>query len=480
MSHRDRRPCRRARAGGHRSDTGRPVPAGRSARPSGSSPGWGRGRAHGPAKSRAWCRARTRGSATRSGEGLAGADHGSGRSGRARGPGPGRNDAGRRLGLQGRRVCRRRRATQEACHVCSLARARPRNSTALARPSGFAVTAVVAVLTALTALAGAATAAARPFILRPAAIHTVASAVPTHGAAAGDVNPYGLAVVKRSTGRLVRGDVLVSNFNNAANQQGTGSSIVQISPSGGRRVFAVVPRPTATPAVGLTTALVELRRGFVVVGSLPAPGGMSSAATAGALTILGPGGRVVRTITAADINGPWDMTAVDGGARAVLFVTNVLNGTVAGWRRRGPPRHGGAHRALGPAPRDTARALQPGHRPRLCRAHRSQCARSSDRPASASGDGGTLYVADSADNRIAAVPHALTRPRARRRWPHRGQWRRAQGSTRPAHRPGWGHRHRQRRQRQDRPDRARRWCCGRAHAGRERRRRSVRARPDPE
>jgi hypothetical protein len=277
-----------------------------------------------------------------------------------------------------------------------------------ARRSALAMTGAVAALAALAGPAGTALAAARPFILRPAAIHTVASAVPAHGPAAGDVNPYGLAVVRRSTGRLVRGDVLVSNFNNAANQQGTGSSIVQISPSGGHRVFAVVPRPTATPAVGLTTALVELRRGFVVVGSLPAPGGMSSAATSGALTILGSGGRVVRTITAPDINGPWDMTAVDEGGRAILFVTNVLNGTVAG---------GGAvvHRGtvvrivLSVPRRGTPRVLSNQVIAGGFAEHTDPNALVIGPTGVGLGRGGTLYVADSAGNRIAAVPHALTR-----------------------------------------------------------------------
>ena len=94
-------------------------------------------------------------------------------------------------------------------------------------------------------------------------------------------------------------------------------------------MFAVVPPPTATPAVGLTTALVALRNGDVIVGSLPAPGGSSAAMTAGALTILNADGHVVRNLTAPDINGPWDMTAVDDGPLVTLFVTNVLNGTVA-------------------------------------------------------------------------------------------------------------------------------------------------------
>ena len=38
---------------------------------------------------------------------------------------------------------------------------------------------------------------------------------------------------------------------------------------------------------------------------------------------------MVETFSGHHINGPWDMTAVDGGPLAALFVTNVLNGTVA-------------------------------------------------------------------------------------------------------------------------------------------------------
>ena len=41
-------------------------------------------------------------------------------------------------------------------------------------------------------------------------------------------------------------------------------------------------------------------------------------------------GQVLGTFSGKKINGPWDMTASDAGDRAALFVTNVLNGTVAG------------------------------------------------------------------------------------------------------------------------------------------------------
>jgi hypothetical protein len=41
----------------------------------------------------------------------------------------------------------------------------------------------------------------------------VSSAVPGNG----DVNPYGVAIVPVTQGALVKGNMLVSNFNNSAN-----------------------------------------------------------------------------------------------------------------------------------------------------------------------------------------------------------------------------------------------------------------------
>jgi hypothetical protein len=81
--------------------------------------------------------------------------------------------------------------------------------------------------------------------------------------------------------------------------------------------------------VGLTTALAVLQSGWVIVGSLPTADGTSATAQAGCLIVLNPRGRVVETLSGSSINGPWDMTALDLGFEAVLFVTNVLNGTVA-------------------------------------------------------------------------------------------------------------------------------------------------------
>jgi hypothetical protein len=153
----------------------------------------------------------------------------------------------------------------------------------------------------------------------------------------GDINPYGVAVVPHSSGKLVRGHILVSNFNNSQNLQGTGTTIVDIAPDGTLSVFAQIDAaklPGPCPGgVGLTTALSVLRHGWVIVGSLPTTDGTSATARAGCLLVLNNMGKVVETLSGTRfgvrINGPWDMTALDLGDFAELFVTNVLNGTVA-------------------------------------------------------------------------------------------------------------------------------------------------------
>jgi hypothetical protein len=164
----------------------------------------------------------------------------------------------------------------------------------------------------------------------PAQVVTVASTVPSNG----DVNPYGVAVVPASSGNLVQGHILVSNFNNSANLQGTGTTIVDIAPNGTASLFAWIDAsslPGPCPGgVGLTTALAVLRSGWVIVGSLPTTDGTSATAQAGCLIVLNNAGTVVETISDNLINGPWDMAALDMGTTADLFVTNVLNDTVAG------------------------------------------------------------------------------------------------------------------------------------------------------
>jgi hypothetical protein len=161
-------------------------------------------------------------------------------------------------------------------------------------------------------------------------VSVVASTVPANG----DVNPYGIARVPKSNGSLVEGNILVSNFNSVANLQGTGTTIVQVTPEGVVSLFAQIDATTlpgpCPGGVGLSTALWALRSGWVIVGSVPTADGTSATVQAGCLLVLNSSGSVVETFYGSLINGPWDMAALDGGSTANLFVTNVLNGTVAG------------------------------------------------------------------------------------------------------------------------------------------------------
>lgn len=277
--------------------------------------------------------------------------------------------------------------------------------------AGLATTALATTALATTGLATTASAGIRPaagssFLARFHHRTTVASTVPANG----DVNPYGVAVVRQSRGRLHAGSVLVSNFNNKKNLQGTGRTIVQVSPGGMVQVFArITPRmlPRACGGVGLTTALAVVRN-WVVVGDLPSADGMAATAKAGCLIVLNANGQVSETFSGHGINGPWDMTAARSHGQSWLFVTSVLNGTVAaggktvhrgtvlrlhlGFRRGGPPAllsvttvGSGFSERTDPAAFVVApTGLGLGH-------------------------GGGLYVADTGTSSVRRIPAALTR-----------------------------------------------------------------------
>ena len=241
-------------------------------------------------------------------------------------------------------------------------------------------------------------------------IGTVASTVPGNG----DVNPYGTVVVPSSVGSLVEGDVLVSNFNNSQNLQGTGTTIVQVAPNGSVRVFAQIDAkhlPGACPGgVGLTTALVVLQRGWVIVGSLPTTDGMSDTAKAGCLLVLDSKGNVVETFSGSPINGPWDMTAFDEGDGASLFFTNVLNGTV---QANGSVVNKGTVIRLGLDVPNQGGGMPTVVSTTLIGSGFSERTDPAALVIGPTGVGlssnGTLYIADSLNNRIAAIPNALER-----------------------------------------------------------------------
>jgi len=242
-------------------------------------------------------------------------------------------------------------------------------------------------------------------------VSTVTSTVPANG----DVNPYGIVMVPGSIGKLRAGALLVSDFNDKANNQGTGTTIDQITTAGKSSLFASIdPRtlPGSCPGgVGLTTALSVLPGGYVIVGSLPTTNGKSATAKLGCLIVLDSSGHPVATIAGSDIQGPWDMTAVTHGADTTLFVSMVLNGgaikglhtinnsTVVRIRFQSgvgrPPKVLSEQVVANGIPwRDDPAALAIGP------------------TGVALASSGTLYLANTLENQITAIPDAMTRTTA--------------------------------------------------------------------
>ena len=261
---------------------------------------------------------------------------------------------------------------------------------------------------ATTASTPAVTTTPTAFIAPLTHVSTVASTVP----ASGDVNPYGIVLLSTAIGKLHAGSLLVSNFNNKGNNQGTGTTIVEITPAGKQSLFSTIKAsalPGSCPGgVGLTTALSVLPGGYVVVGSLPTTNGKSATAKLGCLIVLDSAGKPVSTIAGPNVQGPWDMTSTTQGDITNLFVSNALNGgakegvktidnsTVLRIRMSSgagqPPKVLGETVIANKIPwRDDPNALVIGP------------------TGVALASNGTPYLADTLDNRIAAIPQALTR-----------------------------------------------------------------------
>ncbi len=207
----------------------------------------------------------------------------------------------------------------------------------------------------------------------------------------GDTNPYGVLFIPPTfpTGGLIRpGNLLVSNFNNAAGTQGLGTTLVRITAAGAATTVFT------SQQTGLSAALGVLKAGYVIVGNVPNVNGTPQA---GGLQIINKNGKVISKITDSTLlNGPWYLTvANDTGNTAQVFVSNVLSGTVT--RLDLQIQHGSV--------KVVARTqIASGY------GHRLDAAAFVVGPAGLVYDAAhdTLYVASSADNAIYKIANAST------------------------------------------------------------------------
>jgi len=236
----------------------------------------------------------------------------------------------------------------------------------------------------------------------------------------GDLNPYAIVVAPVSAGRIQAGDVLVDNFNNISNLQGTGGTIVDYNPATRKTtLFARLPQnlPQCPGGVGLSTAMAMLKTGWVIVGSAPSTDGTTRTRGEGGLIVLDPEGRVAAVWSGPDISCPWgNIALVDRGATATLFVTMAGSGVP------GPevkdPRTGFPVTVNKATVLRLELAMADGQPPVI--QSRTVVAdgfgQRADRDAFLIGPtglglgaDGTLYMSDALGNRIVAIPEALTR-----------------------------------------------------------------------
>jgi DNA-binding beta-propeller fold protein YncE len=237
----------------------------------------------------------------------------------------------------------------------------------------------------------------------------------------GDLNPYAVIVAPVSSGKVQQGDVLVDNFNNLSNLQGTGTTIVDYNPATRKSfTFAKLPQNLAQcpGGVGLTTAMTMLKSGWVIVGSTPSKDGTTGTKGPGCLIVFDSNGQLATVWTGPNINDPWgNMAVIDRGSTATLFVS-MAGFDVPAWQVRDPntgypmvinkqtvlridlsiPANG--------APTMTGQTVIA-----------SGLSARADRDVFLIGptglalapDGTTLYVSDAVNNQIIAIPDAPTR-----------------------------------------------------------------------
>ena len=102
--------------------------------------------------------------------------------------------------------------------------------------------------------------------------------------------------------------MLVDNFNNLSNLQGTGGTIIDYNPSSrSTTLFAKLPQnlPQCPGGIGLTTAMTMLTSGWVIVGSTPSTMGTTSTKGQGCLLWFDSNGQLATVWHGTHINGPW-------------------------------------------------------------------------------------------------------------------------------------------------------------------------------
>jgi hypothetical protein len=235
----------------------------------------------------------------------------------------------------------------------------------------------------------------------------------------GDLNPYAVVIAPVSSGKVQKGDVLVDNFNNLSNLQGTGGTIIDYNPSTrAMSLFAKLPQnlPQCPGGIGLTTAMTMLSSGWVIVGSTPSTDGTTATKGPGCMLVFDSNGKLATIWSGARINGPWgNMAVIDNGDKATLFVS--MSGFDVPPPGKIDPATGQPEIVRKATVLRIQLSIPSGGLPKVTSQTiiGSGFAQRADKdvfligPTGLALIGSTLYVSDAVDNRVVAIPDAPTR-----------------------------------------------------------------------
>ena len=132
----------------------------------------------------------------------------------------------------------------------------------------------------------------------------------------GDQNPYGLDVAKVDAGLLRGGDLVVCNFNNAANVQGTGTTIVALHPQANAKPLRVAQNAALLGCDALALA--------------PTDTIWAAAFAANDNPIVSSSGALVNTLSTGPWHGPFGETFAPAHPPfvAAFYVSNARDGSI--------------------------------------------------------------------------------------------------------------------------------------------------------
>lgn len=229
---------------------------------------------------------------------------------------------------------------------------------------------------------------------------TVASVI----APDGDRDPFGIAIVPLTMGKLTAGNLLVAEFGNKQGTAGAGTTILQVNPATGKTsVFF-----HGTPVAGPVGVAINPANDGVWIGDY----GTAANGTAANDLLIAPNGKVKAVYTgatthgAASFVGVWGQGVSSSGGKISFYYGNAGNastGTGGGDVVRLTPHPKGPVNGQ-PVNATYARiATGQGETPRG-----GNAATAAGPQGYAFAPGGTLYQTNDADNTLYAIPHAAT------------------------------------------------------------------------